>query len=193
MDIRLARLRRRARVLSIAGALLFTWAGTASAQLKVGIVDLGRAMEQSKGGKEALSSLKKIGDNFRQQLLAKTETLRRMEQELLKQQQDLRQKSLLFSEEVRRQKEDDLLRRQREFERSRDELVRLRREAEADFERERRRVNRKIRRELRDVIVRIGKEDKFTLILERSVVLFFDGERVDLTDEVVKAYDKVRR
>ncbi len=193
MDIRAANLWRRARVLLMVGALLFTWAGAASAQIKIGIVDLNRAMRQSTAGKAALASLKKIGESLRTQLTAKSESLRRMEQNLLKTRQDLQQKGLLFSEDVRRQKEDELVRKEREFVRSRDELVRLRREAETDFERERRRVIRKVRTELRDVVLQMAKRQKITLILQRSVVLFYDSEQVDLTDKVIEDYDKAKR
>ena len=193
MDIRAANLWRRARVLLMVGALLFTWAGVASAQVKIGIVDLNRAMRQSTAGKAALASLKKTGEGLRIQLTAKSGSLRRMEQNLLKMRQDLQQKGLLFSEDVRRQKEDELVRKERGFVRSRDDLVRLRREAEADFERERRRVIRKVRTELRDVVLQMAKKQKITLILQRSVVLFYDSEQVDLTDKVIEAYDKAKR
>ncbi|MFQ5691730.1 MAG: OmpH family outer membrane protein [Nitrospinota bacterium] len=193
MSIRLASSWRSAAVLAFAAALLFAGTGTASAQVKVGIVDLNRAMEQSIGGKAALASLKKMGEQFRQQMIAKTESLRKMEDSLLKMRQDLRQKGLLFSEDVRREKEEELLRKQRAFQRARDDLVRFRQEAESDFGRERRRVTRKVQLELRDVINRIAKKEKYTIILERSVVLFFDGERIDLTDQVIRAYDKAKR
>lgn len=192
MKIPAARRLRSAAVLIAAGLWVCVGAGGAAAQVRVGVVDLNRAMEQSSAGKEALERLKKMGEDLRQQLGVKGDTLRRMEEELLKTRQDLQQKSLLFSDEVRRQKEDELVRHQREFERSRDELVRLRREAEADFGRERARVTAKVRQEIADVINRIGKKEKFTLILERAVVLFFDGERVDLTDNVIKAYNQAR-
>lgn len=192
MKIPAARRLRSAAVLIAAGLWVCAGAGEAAAQVRIGVVDLNRAMEQSSAGKAALDLLKKVGEDLRQQLGVKGDALRRMEEGLLKTRQDLRQKSLLFSDEVRRQKEDELVRQQREFERSRDELVRLRREAEADFERERARVTAKVRREVADVISRIGKKEKYTLILERAVVLFFDGERVDLTDNVIKAYNQAK-
>ena len=106
---------------------------------------------------------------------------------------DLRQKSLLFSEEVRRQKEEEFLQKQREFTRTRDTLARFRREAESDFNRQRGRTTSKIQREVRDVINRIGKNEKYTLILDRRRVLFFDSRRVDLTDKVIQSYNKAKR
>lgn len=193
MNTQWARLRRSAGILAVAGFIIVSSAWETSAQPKIGIVDLARAMQQSTPGKAALASLKKTFDDLRGQLTRKAESIRTMERQIITGRQEIQQKSLLFSEAVRRQKEDELIKRQREFERSRDDLVRRRREAEADFDRERARVTRRVQGEIRDVITQIAKKEKYTLILERSVVLFFDSERTDLTDNVIDGYNKAKK
>jgi Skp family chaperone for outer membrane proteins len=193
MNTQWARLRRSAGILAVAGFIIVSSAWETSAQPKIGIVDLARAMQQSIPGKAALASLKKTFDDLRGQLTRKAESIRTMERQIITGRQEIQQKSLLFSEAVRRQKEDELIKRQREFERSRDDLVRRRREAEADFDRERARVTRQVQGEIRDVITQIAKREKYTLILERSVVLFFDSEKTDLTDNVIDGYNKAKK
>ncbi|MGA2192870.1 MAG: OmpH family outer membrane protein [Nitrospirota bacterium] len=46
--------------------------------------------------------------------------------------------------------------------------------------------------EVQAVIGKFGKEEGYTLILERSVVLYAP-EAVDVTDRVIKAYDETRK
>ncbi len=193
MKIQRARLRRFARILAVVGWVILAWSSQVAAQPKIGIVDLARAMQQSNPGKAALASLKKTFDDLRALLAQKAEALRTLERKILEMRQELQQKSLLFSEEIRLQKENELIKRQREFERSRDDLVRRRRESEADFDRERSLVTQKVQSEIRDVIVQIAKKEKYTLILERSVVLFFDSERTDLTDQVIQGYNRAKQ
>ena len=176
------------------GWLSLTLVGFASAQDKIGLVDIQRVMQESKEGKKALAKLQESAKRLQNELNSRAQALQRSEQNLRKMQAELRQKSLLFSEDVRRQKEDELLQKQREFARGREGLVRFRREAEDDFNRERVRSTQKIRREIRDVVVRIGKSDKFTLVLERNnFLLYFDSQRIDLTDRIIKAYDQAKQ
>ena len=193
MNPQASKVRLRAGLLFLAGVLLCTWAGAASAQGKIGVVDMGRVLRESEPGKAALIALQGTSKKFQEQMNAKTQGIRRQEQALRKMQQDLRQKSLLFSEEVRQQKEDEFRQKQREFTRTRDSLVRFRREVEADFNRKRRRATAKIQREIRDVVNRIGKKEKFTIILERTRILFFDSQQVDLTDKVIRTYNQAKR
>ncbi len=182
-----------AGLLFLAGVLLWTWAGAASAQGKFGVVDMGRVLRESEPGKTALVALQGTSKQFQDQMIVKTQSLARQEQALRELQQDIRQKSLLYSEEVRQQKEEEFRQKQREFTRDRDSLVRFRREVEADFNRKRRRATSKVQREIRDVVNRIGKKEKFTIILERSRILFFDSRKIDLTDKVIRTYNQAKR
>lgn len=193
MNRQASKVRLRAGLLSLAGVLLWTWAGAASAQGKIGVVDMGRVLRESETGKTALVALQGTSKKFQDQMIAKTQALARQEQALRKIQQDIRQKSLLYSEEVRQQKEEEFRQKQREFTRDRDSLVRFRREVEADFTRKKRRATAKIHREIRDVVNRIGKQEKFTIILERTRILFFDSRKIDLTDKVIRTYNQAKR
>ncbi len=194
MSGRASPLRCLAVFVLMTGWLGLTLTGFASAQNKIGLVDIQRVMQESKEGKKTLAKLQESTKRLQDELNSRAQALQRSEQNLRKMQAELRQKSLLFSEDVRRQKEDELLQKQRKFTRGREGLVRFRREAEDDFNRERARSTQKIRREIRDVVVRIGKSDKFTLVIERNnLLLYFDSQRIDLTDRIIKAYDQAKQ
>ena len=177
--------------------LVAGWLGSvsfASAEIKIGLVNIQRVMQESKEGKRALSKLEESAKRLQGELSSKGQALQRSEQTLRKMQAELHQKGLLFSEDVRRKKENDLLQKQRDFARGRDNLVRFRREAEDDFNRSRLRITQKIRREIRDVVRRIGKSENLTLVLEQNnFLLYFDSQKIDLTDRIIKAYDQAKR
>ena len=164
-----------------------------SQEMKVGIVDLLRALRESEAGKVASESLSESGRDFQTELQSKGLSVAEQEEALRQQAAEFQQKRLLYSEDVQREREEELLRQQREVQRLKEDTVRLQRDAEADFRLQENRLRDQILEEIMDVILAIGEREKFTVIIERSQVLFFDGEQLDLTDQVIQEYDKTKR
>jgi len=142
--------------------------------VKIGFVDLDRALQESRAGKSALEKW--------QAEVKKTES------SLLKEKQDLEQlridinkKGLLLKEAERRKLEKEFQRRVRNYQRevrdSQEELNQRKNELMGDI------ING-----LGKVVTEVGKKEKFTLILERSQVLYTD-QGVDITDAVISRYD----
>jgi outer membrane protein len=163
-----------------------------SQEMKVGVVDLLRALRESEAGKVASESLSESGREFQTELQSKGLSVGEQEEALRQQAAEFQQKRLLYSEDVQREREEELLRRQREVQRLKEDTVRLQRDAESDFRLQENRLRDQILEEIMDVILEIGQREKFTLIIERSQVLFFDGEQLDLTDQVIQEYDKTK-
>jgi Skp family chaperone for outer membrane proteins len=174
-------------------SLLVAPVQVSSQEMKVGIVDLLRALRESEAGKVASDSLEESGRDFQTELQSQGLSVAEQEEALRQQAAEFQQKRLLFSEDVQREREEELLRQQREVQRLKEDTVRLQRDAEADFRLQENRLRDQILQEIMDVILAIGEQEKFTVIIERSQVLFFDGEQLDLTDQVIQEYDKTKR
>jgi len=142
--------------------------------VKIGFVDLDRALNESRAGKIALEKLQTKIKETESSLLKEKQDLERLRT-------DIEKKGLLLKETERRKLEKEFQRRVRNYQRemrdSQEELNQRKNELMAD-----------ILKGLEKVVTAIGKKEKFTLILERSQVLYTD-QGVDITDRVIKRYD----
>ena len=98
--------------------------------------------------------------------------------------EDLSKQSMVLNPELKKKKEEDVLKKKREFER----YVQDKNEEFAKKEKE---ITNKILKQMIEVIKKIGKEKRFTIILEKKVGLYFD-ESVDLTTLATLTYDKTK-
>jgi outer membrane protein len=171
------------------------WAGQASpSALKVGIVDLDRALKESAGGKQALGTLKQFRDKVvkdindkKRQKDAKETTLRDLQAELTSQ-------SMVLSDAAKRDKEETYRRQVRELRKFIDDSNRFIEESEREIrEREAEHTSRLLR-DLLEVIRAVGREESFTIIFERNDrVLLFVADAIDLTEKIIKRFDTARR
>jgi outer membrane protein len=171
------------------------WAGQASpSALKVGIVDLDRALKESTAGKQALGVLKQFRDKVvkeindkKRQKDAKETTLRDLQAELTSQ-------SMVLSDAAKRDKEETYRRQVRELRKFIDDSNRFIEESEREIrEREAEHTSRLLR-DLLEVIRAVGREESFTIIFERNDrVLLFVADAIDLTEKIIKRFDTARR
>jgi len=166
-------------VVAVALAVMVATAATAQ-EVKIGYVDLQRALNESKAGQKAREHFKKEVDKYQaglQKQKAELETLR----------DQLEKKALVMKEDERRAMELDYQRRARDFERaykdSQGELQLKDNELTAD-----------ILKELTELIRDFGKREGFTLILENSSsTVLYSSQNADLTDRIIKEYDARKR
>lgn len=159
----------------------FATAVCASANdLKIGYVDLQKALNMSEAGK---SAKEKIAQRVKE-LEASFEG---RDKELKKLKDDLDKQSLLLSEEARAAKERDYQQKLKEFQRLTKDAQEEVQQKDADF-------TRQILEGLSKVIQDFGTKEGYTMILEKteSAVLFADP-KVDLTDRLIKAFDASRK
>ncbi len=161
-------------VLAIFLFLLFAVPVMSQEGVKIGFVDLDRALNESRAGKSALEKLQAKVKETESSLLKEKRDLERLRS-------DIDKKGLLLKEVERRNLEKEFQRRVRNYQRgmrdSQEELNQRKNELMAD-----------ILKGLEKVVTEIGKKGKFTLILERSQVLYTD-QGVDITDTVISRYD----
>jgi len=167
---------KRLAVLFLASAFVFSAATCfAAGEIKIGYVDFSKVQTESKAG---MSAMKTIEAMFKD----KQSQLDQRQAELEKAMNELEKQSPILSEDVRRQKEDKL---QKDYK----DLQRFKQDSEDELNKKKNELAASMFKDVDEVIKRYGKEEGYTLILERSVVLYAP-EAVDITDKIIKAYDE---
>ena len=162
-----------------AAAMVFVFTSVSkAAEIKVGYVDFSKVQTESKSGKDAIKSIEKL---FKE----KQALLDQRQGELEKLMQELDKQSAVLSSEVRKQKEDKL---QKEYK----DLQRFKSDSEEELNKKKSEIAKQMYDEVQAIISKYGKEEGYTLILERSVVLYAP-EAVDITDKIIKAYDDSKK
>lgn len=155
--------------------LAFSWPVAAQEKVKIGYIDLRKAIQDSQTGKKAK-------EKFQAEVKRVESEMTKERQQLEQMQADLEKKSRLLKEEELRNLERDFQRRRANYERSRQEWQMELRQRDEEMASE-------IAKDLEKVTVEVGKSEQFTLILERSNILYSD-QGIDITDKVVDIYNR---
>ena len=175
--------------------LSHVWAGQASpSALKVGIVDLDRALKESASGKQALATLKQFRDKVvkeindkKRQKDAKESTLRDIQTELTSQ-------SMVLSDTAKRDKEETYRRQVRDLRKFIDDSNRFIEESERELREREAELTSRLLRDLLEIVRAVGREESFTIIFERNDrVLLYAAEPIDLTEKIIKRFDTMAR
>lgn len=151
-------------------------ASGASADVKIGIVDLQRALNESTAGKKAKEQFKGEFERMQGSLKGEKDRLDRLKEEIEKQ-------SVVLKDEERRAKEE-------EFERKRRDLRRKLEDSDAELRKKDSELTSDILRQLAVVIQEIGERDGYTLVLENSSSsVLYGSKAIDMTDEVIRRFD----
>ena len=160
------------------GLFLLVQANSSHAKdLRVGYVDIQLAVANTKEWKKEFVSFK---TKFQREKISIT----KKEEQLKKKIADLNKQSMVLNPELKKKIEDDILKKKREFER----YVQDKNEEFAKKEKE---ITNEILKKMVTVIKNIGKEKRFTIILEKKLGLYFD-ESLDLTTLATLTYDKTK-
>ena len=153
--------------------MLFTGLGWAADPVKIGYVDMQRALNLCEAGQEAKKAITGEVEKMQKTMEAKQKELNRLREELEK-------RGSVMNESVRREKEKDFQDKTREAQR-------MQRDFEDDLRRKDREYSDKVLRDLAKIAQKIGEEGKYTLILEpNQPAILFLSKGLDLTDEVIK-------
>ena len=145
-----------------------------SAQVKIGFIDVQRAISESAAGKRAK-------DKFQAQVKKAEGDLLKEKNELERLKAELDKKGPLLKEDERRNLEGDLQKRYVTYQRSMSDQQQDLRQKEGE-------MTADILKELEKIVNEVGKSEKFTLILERSQILYSD-QGIDITNKVIEVYN----
>lgn len=165
---------RPARLLALAGLGLLA-AGTASAQSKVGIISLQKALE-------GCSEVKVAQGELEARYKPRGERLAQLERELAKLNQDAETNQAKYTEGAMNDLLLSIQRKQRDFERQRQLLS-------DDLNRDRNELLQKFGGRMQDVIKKVAEEKGLDMVIDVTNLLYYKPA-LDLSAEATAAYDK---
>ncbi len=158
-----------------AALLVLAAPAPAGAAIKIGVVDMERAVNNCKEGKRAQAELRRKADKFESELKGLRDEVQRLRKEL-------ENSAMLLKPEAK-------LSKQRDFERSLRKFQDRQRDAKGEMMEGQREVFAPILRKMQKVIQAIGAKGGYELITESRAALYFP-KSADITNQVIAAYDK---
>jgi len=182
MDHHLGERSTMKRILTILAATLVAatvplWAQSATA-LKIGVFDANRVSEETDEGKKIAAKLQAFGEKKKAELAAKEKEINDLRAQLDSQ-------NLSLSPERLQQMQKDVQRKGLELQQAQEA-------ARSEFQIEVSEAQNKFQDQLIRVINQFGRDEGFTLVLERSTGgVAFASESIDVTTAIVDMFNKV--
>lgn len=149
----------------------------AQAETKLGYVDMQKAIQSTSTGKTAK---KRLETDFNK----KKKELEKMEADLKKMTEDLEKKAMVLSDDIRSKKQAELQREMLKYQK-------IVSQSQLEIQKKERELTLPIIKKLREIIQDVAKSGGYTMILEKSEQsVLWAKDDADLTDEVLKAYEK---
>lgn len=173
----------RKRLVMILGicVLIGGWFGSVLAtDLRIGFVDIQKAVNECNAGKEAKKVITKEVEKFQRLIAEKQKELQTVKETLEKQ-------GPMLTQEARASKEREYQAKLREFQRWGEDN-------QNEINQKRIEMERNISMGLQKVIQKVGIDDDYTLILEKNEnIVLFASKSIDITDRVIKVFDAQKR
>jgi len=143
---------------------------------RIGYVDLQRILARSQAGIQAREQIEKEKATMQKQVDGQKGDYDKLRDELEK-------KGQLLSADARREKQEALERKTRDIRRLLDDL-------EKELQKKEQTMGAKILRDLEGIFTRVGKDKGYALIIERRQAgVVYGAPEIDVTEEVIKAFD----
>jgi outer membrane protein len=165
----------------LSGVFLFSMQYTAAfaGEMKIGVLDMKRLQQGSANFQRIKEGLKKKYNVFQKKLDTEKNQIQKLERDLQKQ-------SMMLSLDAKEDKAMELGKLTRHYKYMVGEVTQEMKDAE--FE-----ATRKVGKEIEKIVEKIGKKQGYTVILEDGTVgLVFYDSAIDITAQVIKAYDKMK-
>lgn len=175
-------------------AFLLGFVTVVSAQMRIAVVDVKKAVAGSDAGKKARAILEKEKKRLEVELIKKRTGLEGMVANIRSLQLEIQQKGPIWRKEERDRKVENLRLQRRNFSRQEDELKRQVQESQRDLQSRQRTLMGGLIKQTREVVLEIAREGKYDLIIDRTIggVLFVD-KKVNITDQVIELYNKKKK
>ncbi len=147
---------------------------SAQERMKIGYIDVQRVIAESQSGKRAK-------ERFQAQVKKAEADVQKERQDLERLKSDLDKKGPLLKEEERRSMEADLQKRSVVLQRTMNDYQQDLRQKESE-------IMSDILKEVEQIVNEVGKAEKFTLIFERSQIIYSD-QGIDITSKVIETYN----
>ncbi|MCC6933074.1 MAG: OmpH family outer membrane protein [Deltaproteobacteria bacterium] len=160
-------------------SMFFVFTGlAAAADLKVGIVDLQKALSQTKNGAKAQK-------DFEAEIKSLQTNVDGKKGEYDKALADFNKQKDSLNAKARQEKEDQIIKLEKDWKRDVND-------AQEQIRRKNTQIIGEFGQKLRAAVQTVGKEEGYTLVVEKNITLYaVDG--IDVTDKVVKKFDEVNK
>lgn len=168
----------KGRTIILCGVAIFSILGALAhaAEMKIGYVDMQRALNESDAGKEAKVVMESEYQKFQNEIAQRQKELQAF-------QQTLQRQALMLSEKARQEKEKEYRSKLKEFKRWGEDKQAELKQKEMD-------LTKATLKGLGATVRKLGEEEKFTLILEKNeAVILFASKAIDLTDRVIQIFN----
>lgn len=164
------------KMMTMLSALLLAGSMAKAADTKIGFVDMQKAVQATAEGKKAKSELEG-------ELEKRKKDLQKKDADLKKMREDLEKKKSVLSEEA-------LAKKQGEFQEEFMAFQQNVNKSQGELQKREQELTGPILQKMRKVIEKVAKDKGYSVILENSPMVLFASKDNDLTDEVVKAFEK---
>jgi len=143
--------------------------------VKFGAIDVQKVLNESESGKKAKTDLEVL-------IKLKQTTIDEKGKSIEKLKADIEKQASVLSADARKTKEEELEKSVREYQR-------LVQDSQAEIKKKEAELTENILKDIKDLVEKTGAENKYTLILEKGMVLYSD-QGIDITDTILKKYDE---
>ncbi len=152
-------------------------AGYAHADVKVGVVDLMKVLNESDSGKKAKTELEGLIKTKQGAIDAKGKEIEKLKGDLEKQ-------SSVLSADARKSKEDELEKMMREYQR-------IVADSQSEVKKRESELTGGILKQIRAVVEKMGQDEGYTMIIENAEgIILYSKKDLNLTDAVIKKYNE---
>lgn len=147
--------------------------------IKIGYVDAQKVLDTTQAGKKVKESMQEFVKS-RQKIVDLDES------EIKQLQDDLAKQSAVLSGEARREKEDAVQRKFMEYQRRAGEMTK-------EVQAKNKEVQERFSKDLEGVVKKVAERSGYTVVIDKNAeggVLLYAKESLDLTDEVIKEFEK---
>lgn len=157
--------------------LLMGFSSLGFSNVKLGVVDMQRAIQATTTGKNAKSDLEKEFNKKKQEL-------EKEEKAILKLKEDYEKQSLVWNDQTRAKKQGELQQKAQAFQ---EKMAK----AQMEIQKKEQELTQPIVDKLKAVIEEVAKSKQMTTVLEKgsNVILYWQKDD-EITDEVIKKYNE---
>ncbi|MEJ5226494.1 OmpH family outer membrane protein [Thermodesulfovibrio sp.] len=147
------------------------------AELKVGVVDLYRVLNESEEGKKAVNELQSMLDSRQKTLEEKQRKIQTLKEEYDK-------KKAVLSEDARKSKEEEIERLGRELQRTAADY-------QVELQKKQNEITQSMLKEIRQIINEFAQKEGYSLILEKAEqLIIYTTKEVDITDKIIALFNQ---
>lgn len=162
---------------TVVALLSFGFFARAAEDVKIGFVDMQKAIQEVAAGKKAK---KELEDEFNK----KKKELEKKEADIKKMGEDFEKRSMAMNEDARMKKQQEIQKEMAQYQQTAAK-------AQMEIQKRERDLTQPIVTKLRGILEEIAKKENFTVILERAEnSVMYAKKEIDLTERMIKEYDK---